>query len=270
MQEHRHLPDSNQLSVLAATILLAYALTPFIQFPESTFTLRLPGGVFPFRFTFTSVVSVLVAVLAAVGTDWLLRTHPHLNNHPTIQHWLIPALTAWTIGIPLSSIKLGLEWWAVFALGGLLLVLVFIAEYIVVDFSDFRYVPATLGLTAVSFALLLVLILAMHGSAFRLYLLLPPLGVAVGLVCLRTLYLRLGGRWCWAWSIGIALFTGQVALGLHYWRITSVAFGLLLVGLAYSLTVLAGALEEDHSWQTVWIEPAILMTVFGGLAWIIR
>jgi hypothetical protein len=83
----------------------------------------------------------------------------------------------------------------------MLLILVFVAEYIVFDLSDARHVPAIVGLTAVSFALYLILIIAVRAAGLRLYLLLPALVIPIGLVSLRTLYLRLGGRWCLGWAL---------------------------------------------------------------------
>jgi hypothetical protein len=266
MEEHQHLPDANRLSVLTATILLAYALTPFIKFPENQFLLTLPGVVFPFQFTFGSLVAILVALLAAFGTDWLLRGHPHLGSQKTFLHSLLPAMTAWVIGVPISSIAIGFEWWVVFALGGVMLVVVFLAEYIVVDFSDSRHALAAIGLTAVSYALYLILAIAIRRSSFRLYLLLPALVIPIALVCYRTLFLRLGGRRCLSWSLGIALVIGQISMALHYWPLSPLAFGLILLGPAYALTSIAGAVEEHRSWHTLWIEPLIMLTILWGLA----
>lgn len=270
MEEHRHLPDSNRFSVLTATILLAYALTPFVKIPESKFILQLPGIIFPFRLTFSSLISVLVALLAAVGTDWLLRGHPHLGEQKTFQHSLLPAMTAWVIGLPLSALIIGPSWWVVFTLGGILLAMVFYAEYIVLDFSDLRHAPATVGLTAVSFALFLILSIAVFNTAQRLYLLMPALMIPMALVSLRALYLRLGGRWCIPWSIGISLVVGQIAMALHYWPLSPLTYGLFLLGPAYALTSIAGSIEEKRSWATLWIEPVVMLVIFWGLALILE
>lgn len=266
MEEHQHLPDANRLSILTATILLAYALTPFIKFPETQFVLALPGVIFPFRVTFSTVVAVLVALLAAFGTDWLLGGHPYLGNQRTFLHCLLPAMTAWVIGVPISSIAKGFEWWIVFALGGILLVLVFLAEYIVVDFSDVRHALATIGLTAVSYALYLILAIAIRRSDSRLYLLLPALFFPMALVAYRSLFLRLNGRRCLTWSLGIALVISQIGMGLHYWQVSPLAYGLILISPAYALTSLAGSIEENRSWRTLWIEPVVMLSVLWGLA----
>jgi hypothetical protein len=252
--------------VLAATVLLAYALLPFFQIPESSLTLRITGILFVFRLDFGTITAVLSAALAAAGTDWLLRSHPHLSTQRTFQHWLLPALTAWVLGVPLSSLAVGLEWWAVFTFGGLLLVLVLVAEYIVVDLYDTRHALASVGLTAVSFAMFLILTIALVAAGSRLYVLLPALSVALFLVVLRTLYLRLGNRWRIEWAAAIALVVGQAAAALHYWPVSPLRYGLVILGLAYALTSVAGSLEEGRPWRSLSIEPAIMLAVVWGLA----
>jgi hypothetical protein len=266
MEERQQLPDANRLSVLASTILLAYAVSPFISLPATELNLNLPGAVFSFRLNVGTLVSVLVAALAGVGTDWLLRSHPVIRGQSTLQHWLLPALTAWVIGVPLGSLEISPQWWAVFSLGGTLLILVFVAEYIVVDLSDARQVPATVGLTAVSFALYLILTIAVRAAGLRLYLLLPALVIPIALVTIRTLYLRLGGRWQIGWAIAIALIVGQVAAGLHYWPVTPLSYGLILLGPAYALTSMVGSIEEGRSWRSLWIEPVVMLIFLWALA----
>lgn len=261
MDQNRHLPDANQLSVLTSTILLAYALTPFINIPELEISFPFVGMVFVFQFNIRTVISLLVASLAAVGTDWLLRGHPSLGKKSTLQHWILPAFTAWVIGVPLNNLSVCPQWWAVFAFGSLLLVLILMSEYIVVDLSDELNALATVGLIAVSFALYLFLVIAVRAAELRLYLLLPALVIPLGLVCLRTLYMRLGGRWCYSWAIGISFVIGQFAISLHYWPLSPLAFGLIILGPAYSLTTLAWAVEEGRSQQLFWIEPVIMLCI---------
>lgn len=266
MEEHAHLPDANRLSVLTSVILLAYALGLFINLPAEDLSIQLPGLFIVLPLRSSSLLSLLSAALAAVGTEWLVHDHPGKESSRTWPHGLLPALTAWVIGVPLNSLSIGPQWWAIFAFGSAFLVLVFVAEYIVVDLSDARYALATVGLTAVSFALYLVVAITLRAMSVRLYLLLPALVLTMVLVSLRTLYLRLGGQWHLAWSIGIALCVGQLALGLHYWPLRPLTYGLLLLGPAYSITSMAGAAVEERSWRTLWIEPAVMMVLIWSLA----
>lgn len=266
MDEHQHLPDTNQLSVLAATILLAYALTPFVRIPETNLVLRLPFGVFSFQLNFGTLVSLLTTVLAAVGADWLLRGHPHPSGGSLLPHVLLPALTAWVIGVPLSTLQMGVQWWAVFAMGGGLLVLVFIAEYIVEDLQDARQGPAAAGLTALSFALYLILAIAARAAGLRLYLLLPLLVSALALICLRTLYLRAGGGWYLGWTFGIGVVAAELLVGLQYWPVSPLAYGLIVTGLVFALTSVASALEDGRAWPALLVEPGVVMGLLWSLA----
>ncbi len=261
LEEHRHLPNTDRLSVLAATVLLAYAVTPFIQIGERTLQLQLPGFFLSVTLNFATITTLLAAVLAGIGADWLVRSHPHYAIYGgDSRHWLLPALTAWVIGEPLNRLEVGLQWWGVFAFGGLLLVLVNVAEYIALDPADTRHGPASIALTAVAFALFLILAIAIRAAGPRLYVILPALVLAVFLATMRTLYLRLSGRWAWKWPVAISLIIGQMVVGLHYWPLSPLQYGLILLGAAYALASLAVGLEEGRSGQALLFEPAIMLT----------
>jgi hypothetical protein len=242
-------------------ILLAYALARFINIPARELALQLPGIYLTVQLNVRTIVVFLVAGLTAAGADWLLRQHPAAEGMSTLKHLLVPALTAWVIGIPLFQMPLGLLWWAGFAFGGAALMLVLVAEYIVIDPNDRRQPAAAAGLTAVSFALYLTLAIALRFAGTRLYLLLPALTLAAWLVSLRTLHLRLHGRWALFQSTAIALLCGQFAAGLYYWPISPVAFGLVVSGSAYAITSLVANLTENEPLQRALIEPALVLAI---------
>jgi hypothetical protein len=150
-----HLPNIDKLSSLIAMILLAYTLARFINIPIHKYSLQLPGLFVSFEINIRTIVVLLVAGLTATGADALLHQHPSIKGNSTLEHWLLPALTAWVIGFPLFQLPLGPQWWISFGLGGILLMLVLVAEYITVDPNDIRQPVATAGLSAVSFAIYL-------------------------------------------------------------------------------------------------------------------
>ncbi len=270
MLKSRYLPDPERLSVLAATILLAYALARFIDLPSRELAVQLPGLYLSAQVNVRTFVTFLVAGLTATGADWLLRDHPGLGNRNTIEHWLLPALTAWVIGLPLFQMPLGILWWAGFALGGGLLMFVLVAEFIVVDPDDVRQPPAAAGLTAVSFALYLALCVSLRFAGVRLFLILPALAFTSGLVSLRALHLRLHGQWAPVEAGIVALVLGQIAAALYYWPLSSVAFGLALLGPAYGLTSLIAGLAEGEPVRQALIEPGIVLLVVWGAAILVR
>jgi hypothetical protein len=267
-ERSRYLPDADRMSVLAAALLLAFALSHFVDLPLREVELQLPGFYIDIRITLKSVVALLAAGMTASGADWLLRDHPALQDRSTIQHWLLPALTAWVIGMPLFQLPFGITWWIVFSVGAVLLMLVLVAEYISVDPEDLRYVPASAGLTAVSFALLFMLAVVLHAVEARLFLTLPPLALASGLVCARTLHLRLQGQWRFWEALVVAVVVSQVAAALHYWPLSPIAYGLAVLGPAYALTSLVSGLVEGDDLLQALREPGMVLVLsWGAAAW---
>lgn len=266
VSDSRNLPDANRLSVLAASILLAYALARFIDLPIRELEFQLPGIYLALEINVRTFVTLLVAALTATGAHWLIEDHPALDNASTLQHWLVPALTAWVLGVPLYRLPFGITWLASFAIGGALLMLVLIAEYVTVDPEDARHALATAGLTAVSFALYLILAISLRSAEIRLVLLLPALTLAGGLVCLRTLHLRLRGKWALWPSVALTLIIAQFTAGLHYWPISATAFGLAVLGPAYALSSLTASLLDGEDIRQASIEPGLVLLVMWGTA----
>lgn len=270
MNEHRHIPDLQKLSIVIAMILLAYSSTAFISIPTRTLTIQFPGFLLELNLNFITVVAVVSAALAAAGADWILAAHPHADRRTRWQHWLVPAFTAVVIGITLGTIPLGPAWWFVFGLSALLMAGVLISEYISSDPQDLRYSFAVLGLNAVSFALFLIIVITITGVGFRLYVLLAAIIPAVFLISLRSLYLRLAGRWMTGWAAGITLVITQVAAAMFYLPLRPLQFSMILLGLLYGLITLASNLEEKLTGGSLWIEPTLMTLSFVALGFLLR
>lgn len=263
--EHRSsLPAADRIGVLTAAVLLSFALTRLL--PTSAVELRFTIGEFflTYPINLTTILTLLAGGLTATGMDWLLRGHPALGKRSPVQHWLLPTLTTLVTGVPLALLPGGLSWWVTFAIAGVVLVIVFLAEYTVVDPAAPNYATATVLLTALSFAVYLILLVALHSTNPRLVLLAPSVFIASALVSLRALHLRLHGHWEFAWAGGIALVSTQLASALHYWPVSPLHFGLILFGALYAITSLAGSLGENTPLRRALPEPLIVLI----LAWV--
>lgn len=265
MNEQRYLPDSDRVGLLTSAVLLAFALTRLIQVPEFNLEIQLPGFFLLVPLNLTTAMGLLTAGLTASGMDWLLHNHPSLNGRPTYQWWLLPTLTTFVIAVPLSILPGGAAWWIGFAVAGTFLFFVFVAEYVVVDPGTPYYAISMAALTAISYTLFFILAVALRYSGARLYTLLPALFLAAFLASLRILNLRLS-RWEYAWSAGIAFVCVQMTSGLHYWPLSPIQFGLMLIGALYGLTNLAVNLGEDQPTRRAVLEPAIIIGLCWGLA----
>jgi len=269
MLERHYLPDPGRLSVLAATILLSYALGRFIDLPGRELSIQLPGVYLEINLNVRVAIALLVAGLTATGAESLMRQHPAAGQHSTLEHWMLPALTALVIGLPLFQLPLGIRWWAGFAISGVLLMLVVVAEYITIDPNDTRHPAAAAGLTALSFALYLVLAISLRAAGSRLFQILPALGLAAWLVSVRSLHLRLHGRWAFVHAATISLCCIQLAAGLHYMPLSPVSYGLALIGPAYALTSLNADLIQGAPLRQALVEPGVvLLLVLGTALWI--
>jgi hypothetical protein len=250
-------------------VLIAYAFAHLIETQRYTLNLNMLGIMLTVPLNLTVAATLMAAGLTAAGMDWLLRGHPHFEGESTFQHWILPALTAFVLGVPLYNLPFGPAWWLSFGLGGVLLLLVFLAEYIALDASDVRHPVASAGLVALSYALFLILTTTLSFSASRLVLIVFAVFPAAGMVALRALRLRTR-EWKFAWAIGIAIVLTQLAAALHYWPVTPIQYGLLLLGPLYALTELALNLDEDISPQRAGIEAAIELVVFWAAAFLLR
>ncbi len=270
METSSHKPDLERLSLLTATILLVYAMTQFIREPATGLSIQLPGFFLPISINFRNLVWLGIAILAGAGMNWMLEGFSYIAENERMQHWLLPALTAWVIGVPLYSLPTGTLWWLVYLLGGLLIALVILAEFYSADPSGDRVSLAALGLTGISYALFLVLAVSIRFSGSRLYLLAPGITLGALFVALRTLYLRTGGSWQYAWSFAIALVCGQISVGLFYLPLQPIQFGLLLVGVLYAAVNLADRSIHHILQKTDLIEPGIALIVAILLAFLMQ
>lgn len=260
----RNLPNGDRLSVLAAVIMLVYALNHFMEIPEQTIELQIPGLFIQFELNDNLIAALLVAGIAAAGADWLLRDHPARHQQLLFPHMLLPATTALVIGIPLNQMEFNPAWWIGLLMGTVLLVLVLAAEYIVIDSRDVRQPLAAASLTAVGFALYMVVAVALRAAGTRLFFILPALILATWLVSLRSLNLRLHGEWVVYESAIVSLVVVQLAAAIHYWPLSPIRFGLILLGPAYALTSLFIGLIEERPAKKLVIEPLIVL----GLSWL--
>jgi hypothetical protein len=270
IEQHRYLPDANRIGLLTSTVLLAFALSHIIPSPEFSFEVQLPNFFLRLPLNIPILMNLLTAGLTATGMDWLLRGHPSLKGRSTFQWWLLPMLTTFVISASLSILPAGRAWWIGFALSGIFIFFVFLAEYIVVSADAPYYSMSVAGLTAISYTLFFILSVALRSSGARLFLLIPGLFLAASFASLRIHYLRMSGRWEFAWAIGIGLVCIQVAAGLHYWPLSPTKFGLMLIGPLYGLVNFSINLSENIPVRRAMFEPAVVTAFCWGLAIVIQ
>lgn len=262
-----HFPDRDRLSILVGTILLAYTLTHFVSIPTLEMDFALLGVFFPIQVNFTTLVTMLVAGLTASGTAWLLeKPASRQSSRTTFVHWLLPTLTALVLLQAINQLPFGGTWWIAASGSGILLMLILSAEFIAQDTDNKYYIPAEMGITAVSIVLFLILALSLHASSARLFSRVPVLSLAALLVYSRIFHLRSHGRWALVPALVAFLLIGELAAVLHYWPLSSIGFAVALTGPLYALIEISDGLpaagERIQPQELVW--PILII----GISWL--
>lgn len=233
MSSSRAYPDRDRLSVLTAVILLAYALTRFIEFPSRSVGVSLFGSPLAIQLNGRLLLLLLVAALVSTGSDALFRGHPFLRERPgtvTAVHWILPGLSALLLGGMLNRAPEGLVWWVGLATSALVLMAVLVAEYFVLDPNDARHDAAKLGLVALSYALAIAVFGLLRATGLRAALSATTAGLAAALIGLRLFLLHglsLADTWKMALALGLSL--AEMSWAGNYTRFSPVGTGLILV-----------------------------------------
>jgi hypothetical protein len=265
VQPSRHLPSLDRLSVLTAVILLAYALARALDLPTRAVGTTLFGSAVGFELNGPVLMLLLVAALISAGSDTLIRSHPRLagwTSYPTVVHWIVPGTTALALGNVLNRTPDGPLWWLGLGLSAVALIAVLVAEYTVVDRDDTAWDAAALALTALTYALALVLFALLHSLSARALISASAAGLIAAALAMRLFALKaapLGRAALYAGVVG--LITAEAVWAINYWRVPASSAALLaLIPFYLSVGVaqqhLAGRLS-----RRIWIEYAVV----GGL-----
>jgi hypothetical protein len=270
MQATPHLPDRERLSALMAVIMIAFVVSRFVHLPGQTLAFQFVGIYLPLQVDINTAIALLLAGLTATGTDWLLQTEEVPGVHSRYRHWLLPAMTAWVLSLPLASLPFNAEWWLALILCGLFLLAVVLAEF-ASSSSQNRYYPlATQALSILTLSLFLILAITVRAVALRLYLALPAVGLGGLLAASRLQLLRSGQNWQPLQMVGIAFICTQLAAALHYLPLSALGYGLALLGVLYSLNHYIGALNTGEGNRQTIREAFIFLVVFWTLALLLR
>lgn len=240
------LPGSDQLSVLVATIALAYTLARVLALPTRLVETTLLGTPVALLVNGDTVVLLLVAALITSGSDAMLRGHPLWGGTPDAlqlpAHWVLPALSAIGVGLLLQQLPVSPAWAVALLLGVLFVTLVLIAEYAQVDPAPAAQRTTRLLLGWLAYAVGLLHFGWLRAAAIGAG---PAAAIAFMVAALLAYRLaRLGTAGALPAAAG-ALVTGVIvaecAWALAYWPTAAMAGDALLV---IALHVCSGLLRE--------------------------
>lgn len=256
--------DFDLLSVLTGTMLLALALTRFLEVPlRPLLQVTVLGSPLTINLSAISLLILLVLGLAVTGTAVFLRSHPFWDQAAikhTTMFWIVPGLLSMALAAWLNRMHSG-PGWTVALLGcAVLLPLALLVEYGEVDSAaqdvNWRtWVQIVLvHLTAV------ILFIVIYDARLRSLVSGTAVLLIATLLAARLFWPLtpdLGQTFLYAAIVGLAL--GQMTWVFNYWRLSGLQGGFLLLLLFYSLTgllqqYLAGQFGDEGNGRRILFE----------------
>ncbi|MFO7918003.1 MAG: hypothetical protein R6V13_07985 [Anaerolineae bacterium] len=242
----------DHLGITISIVLLGLILAFLIPLPEWRFVFSSLGADVELYFSALSQLTALVAGLACVGTDVVMRDHPRVQGRS-----LVYTLTFWPLPGALVALSLAtifrMRWWSsrlvLVALTGLVLGLIILLEWRSVEaekgirnlnrlvLNAAVYVVALLAFSALYVARVQG-ILAATGALF--------VGTALAL---RPLRREQGLVRVWLYAVLTGLIMGELTLALIYCPLSSTIGGAFLLLVFYSVTTLAQRELSDGLWR---------------------
>ena len=230
----RFFPRTDQLSVLTAVIGLGYAVSRFLHLPARVLEATFFGSLISLRVDGQLILLLLLTALITAGTDVLIRSHPRLRQDPLdlrpMCHWIVPSLTAISVGVLLNGLADGSLWLLGILAGVTVLVLVLVAEYAVIDPAHLAFSQMQIGLTLLTYLVALAWFiwlarLSVHGAISATSML-----IIGGLISFRLLHLHTIPVPQSSWNgLAVGLILAELMWVLGYWSMSPFVVGACLL-----------------------------------------
>lgn len=254
------LPQRDEIGLVTALILLSYGLIRIVELPTWDVRFALFGLLVAFEFNATVILLGLAAILAGLGSDWVIQSHPVAQlKTPRLESLVLPGLASLGAGTTLSLLPVGIGW-AVGLLGaGLLIFAVLLAEYVAFDAEDTRAEQSAASIRLLGVLTVAIVVLAARLAEVRAIFAVPTAFSATAIICWRSLRLATRQRAVWPYAAGCGLIAAQLAWGLHYWPAGALQVALVIGLISY----LGSGLLAAHLAQRV---RRSLLYEYGALA----
>ena len=261
--KHISLPY-DRLSIVLAFITLAMGFIYFFPAAGNVPTGNFFGFILNLQFDVYTLLIGFLTILALAGTIWVLQAYPKTQGEKQafwelLPQCILPVMSVFVFSFALRGMERNNVWWVVYAMGSVLFGIILAAEFYAQEINTVHHPLTTIGLIGLSHALFLILAVVAKTIPLRIYVIFPLVFLASGFTALRTIYLRLRGGWRLDYALAIALISGQIAIGLHYFFLSPVQYGLLLTSALYALISLACGFIQRLTRSDLILEPALML-----------
>jgi hypothetical protein len=267
MQEQFRSINRDRLSVLSGALVLALALTRFVDAPtRPLIRTTIFGSPLELNLSAAAVMLLLILGLTVTGVSSLVRSHPEAGGSgPLFMFWIVPGLLMIGVASWLDRIGSVNAWRAVWLAGAVLLPLALVTEYNAVEPAQ-RHAPLWQWSQTALIHLAAVILFTLIYDARSRSLLSGTAVLTVAVLLAARLFWAVGSAPADAFRYGgvVGLVLGQVTWLLNYGRLSGLQGGLLLLLLFYVLTgliqqFLEGQFEDGPNGRRILLE-------YGGVA----
>ena len=247
IQETSPVDYRDRISVVTWLIVFGLGLSLLFTMPGTIITFRALGSPVSIPLTQTLVSAVFLAILAAIGTDSIIRGHPRFlasrrrNLWRTWPFWTLPMAIVIIAVFVLPVTSAGLIRVLGLLLSGILLGLAFFGLYATVERGQSGFRRARFMLDALAYSSALLLFLFVYQTRTRS--LLSGTLIAMTAVLLTVEILRSTTPQpltVLTYGLIVGLILGQVTWALNYWStLNDLTGGLLLLLIFYLLVGIA-------------------------------
>jgi hypothetical protein len=262
MLTERPSPDRDRLSVFIGVIVLTPVLIRFINIPARQISLDLLGSPISFEVTSIWITATMLTALSCMGANAIVRTHPRMfqPDPPRLfMYWILPGLTGLNAALLLSRISTWPMWWAGLVLTGSAITLVVVSEFSAIDPFTLGYARARLTLNVIAYVLAFSSFTLIYGTRGRSVLTataISAIGMALALELFNTTEAGLDRALLYGFISGLLL--GESAWALNYWRMSTLAGGMVLLLVFYVVVGIVQQMLLERLTRRMLVEFAIV------------
>lgn len=231
----------DRISVTTWVLVLGLGLSLVLQLPTTIVSFRALGSPTSLELSATTLMALILALAAAVGTESLIRLHPKRQPNRlglSWAYWALPAAISIITVVLLPGISTQLLKVAVILVSGLLLMLAFFSLYATVEPGQPGFRRARLWLDVLSYGAALLLFLFVYQSRTRSLLSGTMVSLTAALLAVELLRSATNEmRQVLMYSAVVGLLLGELTWALNYWPLLPGLTGGLLLLLAFYLAV---------------------------------
>lgn len=231
----------DRISVVTWVLVFGFALSLLLRVPTVEIGFRALGSPTQVELTATTLMALVLAVVASAGAEGLIRMHPKRQANRlglTWAYWALPAAISIVTVVLLPGIPTRLLQVVVILIAAVLLMIAFYSLYATVEPGQPGFRRARFWLDALAYGVALLLFLFVYQARTRSLLSGTLIAFTASLLAVELLRNSTNEtRHVLMYSAVVGLLLGEMTWALNYWPLLPGLTGGLLLLLSFYLAV---------------------------------